>query len=168
VISDNYYLPKAPELYVNKVNHTYSETAFQLGLEVVSSQNFDFELYSLEMDWDGDSVPQDDIIDKGNGFYEVSLSPKFVAPGADPILFNMSIDSWTHADMYYELDIAVDPEAVAKGALPPGDDDDDDDDDDTGAIVVVVVVIVIASAVGGVVVVYVLVQKGIIGPNKTR
>lgn len=54
------------------------------------------------------------IIELGNGLYNVSPTPRFVAPSEDPILLNMTISAAYHRDKYFETHFAVDPESLGK------------------------------------------------------
>lgn len=64
--------------------------------------------------WDGDIISPSAITNLGSGLYNVSLNPIFVAPGEDPILFNMTITTTRHGDKYYETYIAVEDEVEAE------------------------------------------------------
>jgi len=149
----NHYLLTAPYLIVRIIAQSFSTTEFVVTINV-SSQCVGLEIsaFSIQAWWNGNPVPSNDITEVGNGFYNISLTPILVNPGDPPILLNMTVSAEHHQDRYYELELAVDPEAVDKG----GDDDDDDDD---GIIIDLGLTVIVIGAILGVVAVAIFLKK---------
>ena len=172
----NYFGLNPPSFVVEVIAQSFSTTEFIVTINI-SSQYLDFKISSLSIQvwWNGDPVDSNNITDIGSGLYNISLTPELVGPGEAPILLNMTISEAHHSDKYYELELAVDPEAVDKGPGPSlsggaggdGGGGGGDDDDDVGTTVVVIAVVVIASVGAGAAVVIILIKKGIIIISKS-
>ncbi|MFX0134570.1 MAG: NosD domain-containing protein [Candidatus Hodarchaeota archaeon] len=181
-IDANIYIP-APSLCVEIVNQLFSTKEFIITIKVLESFNiseilgkyeinfyFDFHIESIEMWWNETVVPSNNITDLGDGQYNISLTPIFIEPGENPILLNMTISAKHHLDKYFELYLAVDPEAVdkepkSKQPLPAragGDGDDDDEgieDAELDVLIITLLLVGIASAIGIAAVAIILVKK---------
>ena len=108
VITLNYYLTTRPYLFIEIINKSFTTMEFSVIVNI-SSQFPCLEVYisSITVWWDGTAVHSNNITDLGNHLYNISLIPKFVENGEDPILLNMTIRALNHKDKYYETEIAV-------------------------------------------------------------
>ncbi|MFX1392585.1 MAG: NosD domain-containing protein [Promethearchaeota archaeon] len=114
ILDVNYYLPAIPSLCVEVIEQSFSNTTFVITINISSGLGFDLWLQSIQMWWNGIAVPSNNITELGNGLYNISLTPKFVESGEDPILLNMTIESANHKDKYFELKLAVESETIEK------------------------------------------------------
>ena len=154
-----------PYLCVEIINQIFSTTEFVLTIKISSGIGLNPGIQSVQMWWNGTLVPPTNIDELGNGLYNVSLSPIFVEPGQDPIIFNMTITSSNHRDKYFELKLAVDPKAVKSTSPTPPNEADDDDNDEVAErlnmmLIILVISIVSGCALVGVVIIVVLIKKG--------
>ncbi|MFW9947684.1 MAG: nitrous oxide reductase family maturation protein NosD [Candidatus Odinarchaeota archaeon] len=121
LIALNYYRTAIPSIFLEVVTQTFSTTEFVFTFKLSSECiGLRITVLSVQIWWNRIAVPPNDITELGNGLYNVSLTPIFVAPGENPILLNMTVSVACHLDKYFEMYIAVDPEAVSKGNTPAG------------------------------------------------
>ncbi len=112
----NLKLTSAPSICVEVVNQSFSTTEFVIyikissGFDIFYDWDIDFNIDSMQMWWNGEDVPSNDIEKLGIGLYKVSLTPELVAPGEDPILFNMTVTAKYYGDKYFEMELAVEAE----------------------------------------------------------
>ena len=136
----NYFGMIPPCFIIEIISQSFSKTEF-IVIVNISSECVGLRLAALSIQvwWNGTILPKSSIVNLGNGVYNVSLTPKFVEPGKDPILLNMTISGAYHRDKYFKMYIAVDPKSVDIGSNPSfvsssGDDDDDDGGEEPAAI----------------------------------
>jgi len=136
----NYFGMIPPCFIIEIISQSFSKTEF-IVIVNISSECVGLRLAALSIQvwWNGTILPKSSIVNLGNGVYNVSLTPKLVEPGKDPILLNMTISGAYHRDKYFKTYIAVDPKSVDIGSNPSfillsGDDDDDDGGEEPAAI----------------------------------
>ena len=114
IISLNYFGSNPPSFIVDIIAQSFSDTEFIITFNSSSETGFGPWEQSIQIWWNGITVPSNNIKKLGNGLYNVSLTPIFVAPGEDPILLNMTITAAHHSDKYFETYLAVDPDVIDK------------------------------------------------------
>jgi len=111
IIKDNYYGVKEPSFVVEVIDLSFSTTVFVLTINVSSQAAFlQFSNLSTQMWWDGVNISSD-IVEVGNGLYNVSLTPIFVEPDENPILLNITFSAAHHSDKFFETYISVEPDS---------------------------------------------------------
>ena len=116
------------KLKMNIIDQFFSDSVFNITFNVVDfAENF-ITNANIQLWWNGTDNTAN-ITNLGSGLYRVSLNPILVSPEDDPILLNMTVSAPGYSEGYYELDLAVDPEAVDKSTEQPPDDDNDDTED---------------------------------------
>ena len=106
----NYFGITLPSFTVKIIAQSFSTLEFIITINM-SSQCIGLELsaFLIQMWWNGIIVSSNNIIELGNGLYNLYLTPIFVTPGEDPVLLNMTISAAYHRDKYFETYISVDP-----------------------------------------------------------
>ncbi|MBA7656945.1 hypothetical protein ES703_64874 [subsurface metagenome] len=114
----NYFSNILPSFVVEVVAQSFSTTEFTVTLKI-SREMTESEVSNLTIQiwWDGTTMPSNSITELGNGLYNVSLTPIFVNSGEDPILLNMTISAAHHMDKYFETYIAIEPPEIAAKLL---------------------------------------------------
>ena len=178
-IGDNLYLTEH-SLSVEIVNQSFSTDEFNIIIRLFDDfnlstilfydleiPNFDVDIESIEIWWNGTVLASNNITNLGNGLYNISLIPIFVEPGDDPILLNMTILAKHHQDKYLELNLAVDPKAVEKGTKPKellstgnnGGNEDDEGDAELNILIITILLVGISSGIGVAFVAIILIRK---------
>ncbi|GAG84628.1 unnamed protein product, partial [marine sediment metagenome] len=67
----------------------------------------------IQLWWDGTEVSLD-VQNLGNGLYFISLEPKTVIPGQDPIILQIIAYATGYDGKYFETAISVDPDTLQK------------------------------------------------------
>ena len=99
-------------LFVEIINHFYTEFEFSIEFMIFDSFGRPIDFAVVEICWDGDAVSSEDITNKGEGIYNVTLTPILVLSYDTQILLNMSISALGYEDKYFETLIAVDPDIL--------------------------------------------------------
>ncbi len=100
-------------LQVEITENSYSTEHFNFTFLVFNELGQAIDFATIQIWWNGNDV-SDDVVNLGNGLYFVSLEPKTVAPGEDPILLKMIISASGYEDKLFETYLAVDPETLEK------------------------------------------------------
>jgi len=110
-------------LFFEIQDQIFTEDHFNLTFYIYNTTGDSIDFASIEIIWDGTDVSAD-VQNLGNGLYFISLEPKLVSPGDDPIILDINIEATGYQDLNYQMEIAVDPESVSKvitdggGGLP--------------------------------------------------
>ena len=157
-------IPTLRNLDLDIACQSFSTEQFNITFSVYNEKDQGIDVANIQMWWNNTDVTVN-ITNLDDGVYIVYLEPITVAPNDDPIILNMTISSLGYYDIYYETNIAVDPDVIDKEiritpTIGGNDDDDDDKDIDFGFAVVVVVVSLFVGA--GLSVIYILTKKRII------
>ncbi|MFX1478117.1 MAG: nitrous oxide reductase family maturation protein NosD [Promethearchaeota archaeon] len=112
-VSLNHFLKAPPKFTVQLLGQSFSSTEFLVSFNISSQcRGVDVSNISIQMWWDGIFVPSNNITKLGDFLYNISLSPKFVNPGEEPVLLNMTISAVHYSNTYYENYIAVAPPEI--------------------------------------------------------
>ncbi|MFX1532154.1 MAG: FG-GAP repeat domain-containing protein [Promethearchaeota archaeon] len=112
--------PQVDNILICKlVDQSFTLYDFNLTFSISNETGDPINTALIQIWWDGVDV-SGDVQNYGNGIYFISLVPKPVLPGEEPILLNMTISADGYEDLYYETYFAVDPMVMRKynGGVP--------------------------------------------------
>ncbi|MFX1478044.1 MAG: nitrous oxide reductase family maturation protein NosD [Promethearchaeota archaeon] len=100
-------------LYVEITDQSFSTEEFNITVSVNNESGHEINFATIQMWWDETEV-SDAVVNLGNGLYFISLEPKTVALGEDPILLKMTISASGYEDKQFETYLVVDPDTLEK------------------------------------------------------
>ncbi len=140
-------------LYVVIIEEIFTVDEFIITLKIIDGDGNNIEGATIQVWWDGDDVSTS-MEEMGNGLYNITLDAILVGPDDPPILLNFSISSSGYENLYYELEISVDPIAVSVAKIAGDEPFNILSFFMTPAGIIIIVVII-----GGVVVVIIIIKK---------
>ena len=130
----NYYLPIVPQLFIEIIGQSFTTSEFIITCNISSSVKVELENIELQAWWDGTPLSSINITSLGGGIFNLTLTSILVNPGDSPILLNIAVKEVHHADYYYELKLAVDPEALGNDGDTSPPDGGDGEPEPSGGI----------------------------------
>lgn len=104
------------QLFIEMLNETFTETIFNFTFRIIDQNRASIEDANIEFWWNEVEFTGN-MTELGSGLYKINVTAIPVAPNEDPILLNMTITKSGYNSLYYEKNIAVDPESI-KGLTP--------------------------------------------------
>ncbi len=122
-------------LFVELVNEEYSEDEFVIQILIKDIYDGSIDFATVNAWWNGVVVSGENIVNLGEGLYEITLDPITVAPDESPIPLRIVINADGYLEKEILDEIAVDPETISKGAPPIGDN---------GALMIILTIVIIS------------------------
>ena len=95
------------------IDLSLSSESFNLTFYIYNETYYGIDFSVIQIWWNGSDVSSD-LLNLGSGLYFISLKPIIVFPGENPILLRLIISAEGYEDKYFEIYIAVDPDALDK------------------------------------------------------
>ncbi|MFX1346449.1 MAG: right-handed parallel beta-helix repeat-containing protein [Promethearchaeota archaeon] len=115
IIKLHYISNMPPSILIEVISESFTTTEFTVIIKI-SCEIIGLKISNpyIQMWWNGNKVPSNNIAELGNGLYNISLTPIIIKQGEAAILLNMTISALYHLETYFEMYIAVEPSEIGK------------------------------------------------------
>jgi len=97
-------------IHIDIMNELFTKKEFIITFSVHNWENQGITDADIRMWWGGVNVSLN-VLEIGNGLYNITLTPIFTDYGEDPVLLNMTVKAIGYTDKYYETHISVEPDS---------------------------------------------------------